>query len=424
MAADFESYFRRLAASALDEKTEHSDRDSLKALLEQAADDAEPGGRVLHEPRRDRSGAGSPDYKITRGGRIAGYVEVKAIDENLSKILKSEQIKKYRTLSDNLLLTDYLEFIWMTPSGDVRRERLAYSEDLLAKKLALRPERVEAVRGLLRGFFSATPSRIARAEDLALALARRAALLRDFLSEELQRQTKEHREGRLHALFDVFRKQVFHELSVGDFADAFAQMLAYGLFLARLNAGEREAVTLDNVRQHIPGSFALIRELVRFLEEMNEPEYREVRWVIDEVLSIVNGLDLDAIHRDLSFRARKAISRKVRAVNEEEHRLFEKDPFIYFYEDFLKAYDPKMRKSRGVYYTPPPVVNFIIRAIDDILKDTFGIERGLADHEKVTVLDFACGTGTFLLEAFEKIFETIGGPDAGQADQIVREHLT
>jgi type I restriction-modification system DNA methylase subunit len=128
----------------------------------------------------------------------------------------------------------------------------------------------------------------------------------------------------------------------------------------------------------IPGSFSLIRELVRFLEEMDEPEYRPSRWVVDEILSIVNGIDLAAIHNDLSFRARKAVSRKVKAGDEEEHRLFEKDPFIYFYEDFLKAYDPAMRKGRGVYYTPPPVVNFIVRAIDDILKDTFGIADGLA----------------------------------------------
>ena len=193
------------------------------------------------------------------------------------------------------------------------------------------------MRLLLRGFFSTAPGRTGRAQDLALALAHRARLLRDFLTIELVRQEKVHREGRLHALFDVFRQQVFHELKVVEFADAFAQMLAYGLFLARLNAGEAETVTLENVRRFIPGSFTLIRELVRFLEEMNEDEYRDIRWVVDEVLSLVNGLDLAAIHGDLSFRSRKAISRKVRAGDEEEHRLFERDPFIYFYEDFLKA---------------------------------------------------------------------------------------
>ncbi|MGJ0396423.1 MAG: type ISP restriction/modification enzyme [Methylocystis sp.] len=194
------------------------------------------------------------------------------------------------------------------------------------------------------------------------------------------------------------------------------------MFLARLNSDDKQ-VTLRNAEEFIPGSFRLIRELVDFLSELEKDDYRDVRWVVEEVLSIVNGLDLPAIHEDLSFRARRAINRKVRAADEEEHRLFERDPFIYFYEDYLKAYDAKMRKSRGVYYTPPPIVNFIVRAVDDILKESFGIREGLADSKRVTVLDFACGTGTFLLEVFQRIFDNIGGADKGRADPIVREHL-
>src|SRR5581483_10446172 len=204
--------------------------------------------------------------------------------------------------------------------------------------------------------------------------------------------------------------------------DALAQMLAYGLFQARLNS-DSEPVTLHNAREYIPGSFRLIRELVDFLTELEKKEYRDVRWVVEEVLSIVNNLDLDAIHEDLSFRGRKAISRKVRAADEEEHRLFERDPFIYFYEDYLRAYDKETSKSRGVYYTPPPIVNFIVRAVDEILKSRFGMTDGLANHKRVTVLDFACGTGTFLLEVFQRIFDNIGGPDVGHADLIVRDHF-
>jgi type I restriction-modification system DNA methylase subunit len=97
------------------------------------------------------------------------------------------------------------------------------------------------------------------------------------------------------------------------------------------------------------------------------------------------------------------MSRKVRAKDEEEHWLFERDPFIYFYEDFLAKYNAMTKKSRGVYYTPPPIVNFIVRTIDDILKDAFKIKDGLADNRRVTVLDFARGTGTFLLEVSSRI---------------------
>lgn len=430
----FDRYFHELRKTPADDKTEHTDRPALKDLLQAVADDAAAGLTVHHETRQarirakpDASGAasdkkGAPDFKITKGGLILGYVENKAIDENLAKVLKSDQIKKYLTLSDNIVLTDYLDFIWINKYGAPQRERLCHSTDLENRKFRLREDRIDAVTKLLAGFFSSPPEGIGTSQKLALALATRSKLLRDFLGDELVRQERDHKEGRLYGLFEIFRKQVFHELTLKEFADAFAQMLAYGLFLARLNS-DSEPVTLHNAREYVPGSFRLIRELVDFLTELEKDEYRDVRWVVEEVLSIVNGLKLDAIHEDLSFRSRKAISRKMRAADEEEHRLFERDPFIYFYEHYLKAYDAATRKSRGVYYTPPPIVNFIVRAVDDILKENFGIPEGLADSKRVTVLDFACGTGTFLLEIFQRIFDNIGGADAGRADLIVRDHI-
>ncbi|MEQ1888311.1 MAG: type ISP restriction/modification enzyme, partial [Alphaproteobacteria bacterium] len=413
----FDAYLRALRKTPQADHTEHTGRTALETLLNTFA---AKNVTVQHEPKRV-AGKGAPDFKITSKGMILGYAETKPMDENLDMVLKSDQIKKYKTLSQNILLTDYLHFIWINKDG-VKRETLCHATDLENPKFRLREDRVAAVASLLKAFFSTAPEGIGRSQPLALALATRSRLLRDYLGEELVRQELEHKEGRLFGLFQIFRDQIFHALTLGEFADAFAQMLAYGLFLARLNSDQQQ-VTLHNARQHVPGSFRLIRELVDFLTELVKIEYRDVRWVVEEVLSIVNGLDLTAIHADLSFRQRKAISRKVRAADEEEHRLFERDPFIYFYEDFLKAYDPAMRKGRGVYYTPPPIVNFIVRAVDDILKENFNIRDGLADDKRVTVLDFACGTGTFLLEVFQRIFDTIGGPDAGRADLIVRGHL-
>jgi predicted helicase len=420
----FDTYLKALAAGYREGGTEHTGRTALENLLNAfKADALQPRIQVQHEGGREGD-KGAPDYKIKRDGMILGYVEVKTIGENLDKILKSDQIKKYRTLSENIIVTDYLHFIRIDGTGKVLgRAELAYPSDLEGRTLRVAPEKAEAVSKVLTAFFSEPPQGLGRAQQLALALATRSKMLRDFLTEELIRQEKVNKEGRLHALFDVFREQVFHELSTREFADAFAQMLAYGLFLAKLNAKDDDVVALDNVRKFIPGSFRLIRELVRFLEEMQEAEYDDVKWVIDEILSIVNGLAIANIREDLSFRNRKAVSRKVRAGDEEEHRLFERDPFIYFYEDFLKAYDKDTRKGRGVYYTPPPVVNFIVRAVDDILKDTFKIADGFADNNKVTVLDFAAGTGTFLLEVMQKIFDNIGGPESGKAAAIVRQHL-
>ena len=422
MSSLFSPYLTQLRATPLEQHTELTGRSALEGLLARFASKSHHRINVQHEPKREEQ-RGAPDFKVTKPGEIIGYVEVKEIGANLDKVLKSEQIAKYRKLSGNIILTDYLDFLWLDERGVRERARLAHEHELEGRKLQIAPEKEAAVSKLLDGFFSEAPQGIGKAQQLALALATRSQLLRDYLTEELVRQEKDHRKGRLFGLYEVFKAQVFHELEKKEFADAFAQMLAYGLFLAKLNAGAKDKVTLSNARDFIPASFRLIRELVEFLSVLNQSEYRDVRWVVEEVLSIVNTLDLEGIHADLSFRKRKAISRKVRAGDEEEHRLFERDPFIYFYEDFLKAYDKETRKGRGVYYTPPPIVNFIVRAVDDILKETFGIDDGLADHKRVTVLDFACGTGTFLLETFEKVFDNIGGADSGKAALIVREHL-
>jgi hypothetical protein len=348
MATFFETYLRKLREIPLAEHTEHTGRSALETLLNQLA--VETGTQnitIQHEPKRE-SGKGALDFKIKRQTMILGYVEVKEIGANLDKVLKSDQIKKYRTLSDNIILTDYLQWIWIDRERVKGREILAYPTDFEGRTFRIAPERAEAVRKLIAAFFSEPPQGIGRSEQLALALATRSRLLRDYLDEELIRQEREHKEGRLYGLFQIFRDQVFHELTLKEFADAFAQMLAYGLFLARLNSGS-EPITLHNAREYVPGSFRLIRELIDFLIDLNREEYQDVRWVVEEVLSIVNGLDLLAIVEDLSFRQRKAVSHTVRAKDEDERRLFERDPFIYFYEDYLKAYDSAQKPGCVLY---------------------------------------------------------------------------
>ena len=422
MTPIFETYLHALAKTyARGEGTEHSGRGALENLLSAFAGRADRKLKVQHEPKR-QDDKGAPDFRISKSGQIIGYIENKKIGERLSAILKTEQIKKYRALSENLILTNYLDFIWI--EGDKTHEvaSLAHESEIDSAKPRLKPENVKAVEKLLTGFFSTPPQGIGQVDKLATALAVRSQMLRNFLGEELVRQEREHKEGRLFGLYGVFKEQVFHELTLKEFADAFAQTLSYGLFLAKLNA-ELQTITLDNARQFVPGAFRLIRELVQFLDELKSSEYREIRWVVEEILSIVNGLDIASIHEGLAFKSRRSISRKLRAQDEEEWRLFSRDPFVFFYEPFLAKYDKEMKKSRGVYYTPPPIVNFIVRAVDDILKDKFGIADGLADYKRVTVLDFACGTGTFLLEVCQQIFANIGGAKAGKAGLIVREHI-
>ena len=405
----FEKYFKALQAHRVDQITEHSHRSNLQQLLESIAS---PKTKVLHEPKREGK-FGSPDFKITQVESIIGYVENKKMEENLDKILKTDQIKKYQALSDNILITNYIEWIWIKDGKVQQRETLCFLTDIEDKRKKLDTEKVQEVEKLIKSFFSQAPKEIADAKKLAEALAIRAKLLKDFLLEELQRQEKEHNEGRLFQLYETFKSFVFHELTIEEFADAFAQNLAYGLFLAKLNA-DTNSVNLYNAKKYIPASFELIREIVNFLDELDNEEYRETKWIVEEVLTIMNNLDLRAIHESLSFTKKKK--------DKDSDDIIIKDPYVYFYEDFLASYDKQLRKSKGVYYTPPPVVNFIVRSIDEILKKSFKIKDGLADRNKVTVLDFATGTGTFLVEVLQKIFENLP-KGSGKKDLLIKEHV-
>lgn len=409
---DFKDYIKDLQSEQIENITEHSKRSALEVLLKQFADQCQNANhkiKILHEPKR-KENYGSPDFKVYTDSSIIGYVENKKITEILDKTLKTDQIKKYRELSQNILLTNYIEFVWI--KGDtIQRETLCYQSDLENKKFKLDTEKCAKVEKLISFFFSQAPQKIASPKELALALATRSKNLKDFLLDELLHQQAEHTEGRLFGLYETFKQNVFHELELTEFADAFAQMLTYGLFLARLNA-DTKTISLANAKEYIPKSFQLIRELVSFLDELDNEQYKETKWIIDETISIMNNIELAELKRQLSFTKR---------IKDSDN--FETDPYIYFYETFLTAYDSKLRKAKGVYYTPPQVVNFITRAINDILKNIFNIPSGFAGRNSVTVLDFATGTGTFLLDVIKQTLENIPSDSKAKRDLIIREHI-
>ncbi|TFU06194.1 hypothetical protein EUV02_04065 [Polymorphobacter arshaanensis] len=415
-----DQYILALRKTPLSDHTEMTGRGALETLLNAMIADYGPKGAVVtHEAKHVKGNA--PDFKISVNGQIIAYVETKAIGANLDAVAKSDQIKRYRQLCPNVLLTDYLRFDWITEL-DTTTVRLGETALLQGKPHPPRADNVSQLSSLLKRMLSEAPQGIGRARDLAQALAVRAHLLREFLTETLIAQAKSGSGDELTGLYHAFKEQVSRDLTVQEFADAYAQTLAYGLFLAKLNA-ETITVTLHNAKDFIPAAVPLLRELVGFLGKLDAPAYVDIKWVVDEVLSIVNGIKLAAIHEDLSFRNRKVDRRGSKSRSEAEWRLFSRDPFIYFYEDFLEKYDKATKKARGVFYTPPPVVNFIVRAVNDILKDTFDIPTGLADKDRVTLLDFACGTGTFLVEVMEQIFAEIGGAGGGKAQAYVDEHL-
>ncbi|MHA1491725.1 MAG: type ISP restriction/modification enzyme [Promethearchaeota archaeon] len=407
----FKEYYKNLKSIPLEEITEATHRSDLEKLLKTIASEIDDKIIVLHEPKRKDS-FGSPDFKISKLGSIIGYVENKKIDKDLNQVIKSEQIKKYKELSSNILITNYIEWVWIK-KNIVQRETLCYATDFGNKKHTLDISKINAIKKLISHFFSQPHIGILKPQVLANALAIRSKNLRVFLNEELIRQEIEHQEGKLWGLYNVFRDNVFIELSISDFSDVFAQMLSYGLFLAKLNS-DSNTINLKNAKDFIPSCFELIKELVYFLDELEKPEYKNTKWIIEEILSVLNNLDLSSIQKSLSFGNHHLFK--------EDDYLLSKDAFVYFYEDFLTAYDRKMKKAKGVYYTPPPIVNFIIKAINDILINVFNLKRGLGERGRVTLLDFATGTGTFLVEVFSQILEGLPS-SSGKRNLIIKDHL-
>ncbi|WP_120922795.1 type ISP restriction/modification enzyme [Helicobacter pylori] len=371
------------------EKNEHTHRAFLQKLLTSLKDNFNKEFKIEHEPKKDKQG-GQPDFLVSFQGLNIGYVENKRAGTKLEKLLKSDQILKYLELNPNLMLTDYLNFMWVGKDEEdkplIKKEISIASLDEPSKPLKPTPQTEHDLIEFFRGFFNYEAVPIANAKDFATHLSAPTKYLKNAL---IAYQTNEQ----VSSIFNNFKEYLYEELSFEDFSDAFAQTLTYGLFIAKLNH-PFEKIDLNNVRSSIPKNFAVIREMADFLKKLDA--IKEIQWLLNEILSSINHVDMDSIIKDLND---------------------DKDPYLHFYETFLSAYDPKLREKKGVYYTPDPVVKFIINALDSLLKTHFkdaplGLKSAL-DNENIKLLDFATGTGTFLLEAFRKALETRKTSDGG-----------
>ncbi len=401
-----QKYIKSLQKIDFSQVTEHSLRFELRNLLE---DILNRKVDILHEGKREGK-FGSPDFKISDKNGIIGYVETKKIDDNLEKIIKSDQIKKYIQLSDNLLLTNYLEFIWIRKGKIELRETICYLSDLKNKKFLISQEKDQNTENVIKQFLKENPTGINNAKELAHAIATRTKILKDFLRETIQSQIDNEIQSPLTGLYSTFQTSISSELTVSEFSDAFAQMLSYGIFLAKLNADIKE-INLYTAKQFIPKSFELIHELVGFIDKLENEEYTDTRWIVEEIITLLNNIDVRAIQESLSFNKNKNPDKSVVA-----------DPYLYFYEEFLSVYDAKLRKSKGVYYTPPEIVSFIIRSAGHLLENDFGIKQQFADSKKITVLDFATGTGTFILEILKQILNSVP-PNSTKRQILIQEHI-
>jgi predicted helicase len=374
---------------------EQTHRHALQDLLESL----DPKILAFNDPKHIRVGA--PDFTIRRKGNAmafpVGWAETKDIGENLDDAEGSDQLERYLGLP-NLILTDYLEFRWYTDGKKRLTARLA---DKRGRKIAPQPTGGQSVGELLSAFLTHQVPAVASARELALRMAKLAHLIRDLILRTFEVEP-EH--GKLHKQFQAFLETLIPDLKPPEFADMYAQTIAYGLFAARCEpsrAGEK--FTRESAAYLIPRTNPFLRKL---FNEIAGPELSEgIRPFVDDLVALLRGADFGSILTDLGRRTAK------------------EDPVVHFYEDFLQEYDPRMRELRGVYYTPEPVVSFIVRSVDHILKTEFKKPLGLADKD-VLILDPACGTGTFLYYVVRHVYQTLlEQGQKGQWNSYVSENL-
>ena len=396
---NFHNYLEEIAK--VKDELEHSGRTFLQNLLTDFTNAHQIN--IIHESKRDKQGRGAPDFKFLFNDTEIGYLENKKIGENLDEVLKSDQIRKYKTLTDNLILTDYLRWIWIYQGSIIKDIRLCEKSLLEQKTITLNQQNCQDLTALINDFLSQKPQEITRAKDLAEKLAQPTKTIREELVLATTEDATNNKNQELKGLLKVFKENISEKITAQEFADAFAQTLTYSLFLTKLSLqNPNQKLLLNNIASYIPQSFALIKDILKFIQVLDK--YSTLKPYIERILHIVNNINSFELAKDLKF-------------TQDE----EKDPYIYFYEDFLKAYDPQIRVDAGVYYTPEPVVVSIVNNIHNLLKTDFNLTEGLADNS-VKILDFACGTGTFLLQIYHQILAEIP-PTSLKRKNLIKNHI-
>jgi hypothetical protein len=398
--------------------TEHTYRPNLKDLLESLF----PGVTATNEPKRINCGA--PDYIITKGQTPLGYIEAKDIGTSLTQIesdaekkqpttREGHQLRRYLGSLTNLILTDYVEFRWYVSSQ--RRMTVRLAKVGANSKLLPESGGVEKLADLLQGFILTQTPTVSNPKELATRMAALAQLIRNAIRLAFK---SEEGGGSLHIQMEGFKQVLLPDLTYEQFADMYAQTICYGLFAARCNTKPAITFTREHAAYQIPKTNPFLRKLFDHIAGLDLDE--RIAWVVDDLAELLNRSNMEAILRDFGKRTRQ------------------EDPVVHFYETFLAQYDPKLRELRGVYYTPEPVVSYIVRSVDYLLKGDFGLADGLADTtilravssdgksslqtHKVQILDPATGTGTFLYYVIRQIYEKFKD-NKGMWSSYVSEHL-
>ena len=340
-------------------------------------------------------GVGFPDVEVRQNRRLVGYIEVKSPNENLDNPAYATQFNKYKESLENVVFTNFKKWILYTWDKDGKPQKTAEAdwdqEDLEAKDL----------KKLLTIFFEGQSYQAKTPHQLAIALARKTRLLSQQVEEAL---ISNNPDSKLIDLKKTFEKTLIQDIGDHQFANIYAETIAYALFLAKLEhfeKGSSEEFTLRTAVDFLPNSVPIFKDLYQLTGGRVEPITPGIYKATEILIEQLNYADIEKIYKKLV-----------------EHKPGE-DPVIQFYEPFLSEYDPEERKARGVYYTPKPVVDYIVRSVDFLLKTKFGKEKGLGD-ESVQILDPATGTGTFLMSVIQNIYADIEKENKSLGEDLVK----
>lgn len=394
---------------------EHSYRPALKDLFESL----DPSVRAVNEPSRSKYGA--PDfafYKAKNSYIALGYVETKDLTVDLDSVEKSEQLKRYLGYA-NLILTNYIEFRFFRNGVKYQTITIGRRNNTVISPLT---ENYSQLEREIKAFLEGEPETITNAKRLAEIMGGKAARVRDNVLSYFKEENGKNEE--LLRIYKVMQELLVQDLTKEKFADMYAQTLVYGLFVARYYDETPENFTRQEARDLIPASNPFLQH---FFDHIVGPKFdRRLTYIVDELCDVFSVSAVQEI-----------IAKHYNLFGE----VTDKDPIIHFYEDFLKEYDPSLRKKMGAYYTPVAVVNFIISAVDEILKKDFNLHQGLADTtkiernimqqgtkakevlHKVQILDPAVGTATFLNETIKFIYQRFKGQEGVWKSYVEKELL-
>ncbi|HOC53874.1 MAG TPA: N-6 DNA methylase [Candidatus Pacearchaeota archaeon] len=389
---------------------EHAYRPILEGLFKEIT-----GLNVLNDPKRSEYGA--PDFVFLKKKTTVAYAEAKDIGVSLNDTEKREQMIRYYGYS-NLILTNSLEFRFYR-NGQKYCEPIKIGE-LGNKEIRFLEKNYSLLEDTIRDFIKESKEPIRSGIILAKVMAGKARRIRDNISIFLSSGDEKSNENLL-SIYNIIKKLLLEDLDYEKFADMYAQTVVYGLFVARYHDRTSENFSRQEARDLIPVSNPFLRH---FFDHITGTSFdKRIEIVIDELCEEFTNADVNAIVHDY-YKVEKNDS---------------KDPIIHFYEDFLNEYDSNERKKMGVFYTPLPIVRFIVRSIDEILIKEFNL-KGLADSSKiempidiqgqktkksihkVQVLDPATGTGTFLNEIILQIKKSFEGQE-GRWSKYIKDDL-